>query len=78
MEYRAYELRLLYDEVEDEFQKIAPYHLNNLEIRNQLYAPGIDEDTFRERLSNVIEPVYESAKNQGFKEWIYNESNNLQ
>ena len=78
MEYRAYELRSLYDEVEDEFQKIAPYHLNNLEIRNQLYAPGIDEDTFRERLSNVIEPVYESAKNQGFKEWIYNESNNLQ
>ena len=78
LEYQAYELRASYKSVEDEFQKIAPYHLNNLEIRNQLYSDGIDEDTFRERLCNVIEPVYESAKNQGFKEWRYNESDYIQ
>lgn len=78
LEYRAYEMRTFYEVVNDEFQKIAPYHLNNPEIRNQLYADGIGEDDFRDRLRNVIEPVYESAKNQGFKEWKYDESNNIQ
>ncbi len=61
-----------------EFLKIAPYHLNNQEIRNQLYADGLDKNTFIERLEHVIKPVYESAHMSGFKEWSYNGGKNIQ
>ena len=64
--------------VAHEFQKIAPYHLNNQEIRNQLYADGLDKNTFIERLEHVIKPVYESAHMSGFKEWSYNGGKNIQ
>lgn len=77
LEYRAYELKSQNELVAHEFQKIAPYHLNNQEIRNQLYADGLDREVFIERLEHVIRPVYESAQTQGFKEWIYNECNNI-
>lgn len=77
LEYRAYELKIHNETVAREFQKIAPYHLNNQEIRNQLYADGLDRAAFIERLEHVIRPVYESAQTQGFKEWIYHECDNL-
>lgn len=66
LEYRAYELKNQNELVEHEFQKIALYHLNNQEIRNQLYADGLDKNTFIERLEHVIKPVYESAQMSGF------------
>jgi len=59
------------------FDRIAPYHLNNQEIRNSLYEEGLEKEAFRQRLANVIKPVYDSAKNQGFKEWTYHECNHL-
>lgn len=77
IEYKAYEIKSKNEMVAHEFQKIAPYHLNNLEIRIQLYADGLDRALFKQRLEHVIKPVYESAQTQGFKEWIYNESNNV-
>ncbi len=73
IEYKAYELKAQHEILAKEFNKIAPYHLNNQDIRNQLYADGLDRDTFKQRLEHVIRPVYESAQTQGFKEWIYNE-----
>lgn len=77
IEYKAYEIKSKNEMVAHEFQKIAPYHLNNIEIRNQLYADGLDRALFKQRLEHVIKPVYESAHIQGFKEWVYNESNNV-
>ncbi len=79
IEYRAYELRRTNQCVSDEFDKIAPYHLNNQEIKSLLYQnKNLDQPEFKRRLESVIRPVYDSAKNQGFKEWIYvNENNNL-
>ncbi len=74
IEYRAYELKLQNEIVSHEFKKIAPYHLNNQEIRNQLYVDGLDRVSFKERLEHIIRPVYESAQTQGFKEWVYDES----
>ena len=71
LEYRAYELKSQNELVTREFQKIAPYHLNNQEIRNQLYSEGLDKHTFIERLDHIIKPVYESAQTLGFKEWVY-------
>ena len=77
LEYRAYELMNQNESVAREFQKIAPYHLNNQEIRNQLYAEGLDKTSFIERLEHVIRPVYESAQMLGFQEWVYDGSNNI-
>lgn len=77
LEYRAYELMNQNEAVAQEFQKIAPYHLNNQEIRNQLYEKGLDKASFIERLEHVIKPVYESAQMLGFQEWVYDGSNNV-
>ena len=71
LEYQAYELKSRNETVAQEFQKVAPYHLNNQEIRNRLYADGLDRQTFIERLEHVVKPVYESAQMAGFKEWVY-------
>lgn len=71
LEYRAYELKSNNEIVLNEFNKIAPYHLNNQEIRNQLYAENLDKNSFIERLEKVIRPVYESAQTAGFREWEY-------
>lgn len=77
LEYRAYELKAQYDIVNHEFKKIAPYHLNNQEIKNQLYSEGLDRNYFIERLEHVIKPVYESAQTLGFKEWVYDGGNKI-
>jgi len=77
IEFRAYELKEKNESVAKEFEKIAPYHLNNQEIRNQLYSQGLDRSNFKQRLEHVIRPVYESAQTQGFKEWTYNGCNNI-
>ncbi len=74
LEYKAYELKRQNEAVAGEFQKIVPYHLNNMEIRNRLYADGLDKASFIGRLEQVIKPVYESAKIAGFKEWVYDGS----
>ena len=75
IEFRAYRLKYENEMVAREFNKIAPYHLNNQEIRNQLYVDGVTEPEFKPRLDHIIRPVYESAKNCGFREWVYSEGN---
>ena len=71
LEYRAYVMRDQYEDIAHEFNKIAPYHLNNQDIRNLLYVKGLNKNDFIERLEHVIRPVYESAQTLGFKEWVY-------
>jgi len=72
LEYRAYTMKAEYGNLADELDKVAQYHLNNQTIRSELfYAEGLGEDEFRIRLGNVIRPVYDTARMQGFKEWRY-------
>lgn len=71
IEYKAYLLKERNESVSAEFNKIAPYHLNNQEIRNRLYVSGLDRTEFVGRLEQVIKPIYDSAQMQGFKEWTY-------
>ncbi len=71
LEYKAYELRNNNELIYREFNKIAPYHLNNPDIRNRLYEPELDKREFVNRLERIMRPVYESALTSGFKEWIY-------
>ena len=71
LEYRVYELKDQNEIIAQEFRKIIPYHLNNQEIRSQLYADGLDKNAFIGRLEHVVKPVYESAQMSGFREWVY-------
>ena len=50
---------------------IAKRYLNSEDIRYRLYRPGQSEETFRNQLEEILLPVYESARNMGFREWIY-------
>lgn len=59
-----------YEIVRHKFKICLDYHVNSTEIRNSLYQPDIDLPSYRERLYNVIQPVYDSAKMGGFTEWI--------
>ena len=69
LEYKAYRLRYAKEAVAKEFEKCAEYHLNNTEIKNTLYADHLSKTDFGTRLFNVVRPVYDSAKNCGFREW---------
>ena len=74
LEYLSYSLSKKNDKVADAFDKISKYHLNNEEIARSLYCDGLTEADFGERLNNVIRPIYVAAKNNGFKEWKYEEA----
>lgn len=52
------------------FKICLDYHVNSIEIRNSLYQSNMDLQSYKERLYNVIQPVYDSAKMSGFTEWI--------
>lgn len=55
---------------EHKFKICLDYHVNSIEIRNSLYQSNMDLQSYKERLYNVIQPVYDSAKMSGFTEWI--------
>ena len=70
IEYRAYEICKEYEKAKDRFEICLEYHVNSSEVRNSLYEVGLDFEKFDERLFNIINPVYNSAKMCGFTEWI--------
>lgn len=71
LEYRAHVLAFTNTKVKEAFEKCADYHVNNSEIRRTLYSEQLERAEFCLRLNNVLRPVYESAKNCGFREWVY-------
>lgn len=71
LEYKAHELSFSDEKVKLAFEKCADYHVNNSEIRRALYSEQLERQEFLSRLDNVLRPVYESAKNCGFREWVY-------
>jgi len=71
VEYRAYKLMWQYEAVMKAFNDCSKEHLNNAEIKYQLYREGLSEDEFRSSLGEVIAPVYHAAENCGFRTWRY-------
>jgi len=71
LEYKAYSLIWTDTEVMKSFESVAAYHLNDSNVRSSLYQDGLDRSDFQLRLEHIIKPVYESARNCGFKEWEY-------
>ncbi|MCM1498497.1 MAG: HNH endonuclease [Clostridium sp.] len=71
LEYFSYEMIWKYDAVRDEFEKCAKEHLNDDIVRRKIYQEGLDFETFSNALEETVQPVYQSAKNCGFKDWVY-------
>lgn len=74
MEYVSYVLSKENPRIGEAFARISKYHLNNDEIGRTLFCDGLTEGAFRDRLNNIIKPVYDAARNNGFKEWKYEEA----
>jgi len=70
-EYFSYRMIWQYDSVHAQFEKCAKEHLNSDEIRYRLYREGLEKTVFEKQLAETVQPVYQSAKNCGFGEWVY-------
>ncbi len=81
IEYNACQLVWENERVRQEFERCAKEHLNSSDIRYRLYQENQDFSAFSNQLERVVRPVYLSAQNCGFDNWIYqgekNESNNI-
>lgn len=73
LEFTSYEMMWKYDVLHDEFEKCAKEHLNDNAVRRKIYQEGQGFVSFSNMLEEILQPVYQSAKNCGFKEWIYGE-----
>ena len=71
LEYLSYEMMNKHEVVMDAFEKCAKEHLNSSEIRGRIYKKGLSLVEFSNALEEVVQPVYQSAKNCGFSNWIY-------
>ena len=71
LEYHSYRMIWTYDKVRTEFAKCAKEHLNSPKIEQRLYRQGLGRDEFTGQLNEIIYPVYQSAKNCGFRSWEY-------
>lgn len=71
LEYLSYEMMWKYDAVHDEFEKCAREHLNDDSVRRKIYREGQDFVSFSNALEEIIQPVYQAAKNCGFRDWVY-------
>lgn len=78
LEYISYKMMWKYEIIHKEFRKCAEEHLNNNLIRQRVYKEGLSYRQFYDELNDVVYPVYQSAKNCGFKNWIYSGEQNGQ
>ncbi len=70
-EYQSYEMIWKYESVHNEFEKCAKEHINSDDVRYRVYRQGLTYPEFLEELKTIILPVYQSARNCGFHNWIY-------
>ena len=71
LEHLSYLMIWQNDAVHDEFIKCAKEHLNNPDIEQRLYRPGLTAGEFKGKLQEIVYPIYLSAKTCGFMNWEY-------
>lgn len=71
IEYLSYSLMWKNEAVHKKFDKCIDKHLNSPTVKGRLYSQGLSETDFKGRLSEILLPVYQSAKSAGFREWEY-------
>ena len=70
-EYEAYLLTGKDERASVLFEKCARENLNNEDVRYRLYLQGQTEQHFTNQLEELLLPIYESARNMGFRKWTY-------
>lgn len=70
-EYLSYQMIWKYDSIHKEFEECAREHINNPDVLRHLYREGLTAEEFGGQLSDILLPVYQSAKNCGFGRWVY-------
>ncbi len=70
-EYQSYKAIWKYDVVHKEFEKCAREHINSDDIKYRVYRQGMEYLEFTKELKSIILPVYQSARNCGFHNWLY-------
>lgn len=70
-EFQAYRLLEKDEKTRDLFEKCAKENINNESVKYHLYKAGQTEQHFTNQLEELILPIYESAHNMGFREWVY-------
>ncbi len=71
LEYLSYQLMWKYEGIRKEFEKVKKKHLNSPAVEGRLYKENLSREEFGGCLSEIVLPVYQSAKSAGFKEWEY-------
>lgn len=69
--YFSYEMMWEYEAVRASFERCAREHLNNTDVRRRIYRQGLSKKEFSGSLEEVLQPVYQSARNCGFPSWVY-------
>ncbi|SEU03560.1 HNH endonuclease domain-containing protein [Lacrimispora sphenoides] len=70
-EFFSYQMMWRYDVVHKEFLKCSKEHINSGDVMMKLYREDISEVEFRVNLENILLPLYNAARNAGFKDWFY-------
>lgn len=69
IEYYSYSLMWRYDTIRNEFIKCQKEHINSNVVLMNLYAEKLGREQFYRNLKEIVFPVYQGAKDIGFKEW---------
>ncbi|MDL2249451.1 HNH endonuclease [Lachnospiraceae bacterium OttesenSCG-928-J05] len=72
-EFRSYQLMQKNAQVHKAFESCAKEHINNEEVKRRVYRAGQSYTEFSKELEEVVLPVYMSAENCGFSNWVYEE-----
>ena len=67
----AYETVWRCEAVHKEFEKCVKEHVNNSDVEYSLYRKGLGFRDFQSELEKIISPIYQSAQNCGFGNWVY-------
>jgi len=70
IEYDAYRIMRENDYAKAAFEKCAEAHVSSSEIKYKLYIQENTLQQFANQLEEIILPVYNTAKNCGFAEWV--------
>jgi len=68
--YNSIQLVWQHEKLHDIFLKCKEEHVNDNDIKMRLYRQNIQRDEFYRNLEEIIFPVYQSAKNMGFRNWV--------
>lgn len=74
VQYQAYGTIWEHGNVRNIFDQCCKEHINSDEAWLKLYSPELSRESFYHNLGEILLPVWQSAHNQGFREWRYHES----